>query len=132
MHQRGRMRAEQGIQEEAALKQERRRISQRRSHGVSVSRGVSSRPLLATTGSPRPASRSVSFAAMETRKKGWVLLEEQGWRSTRAGRWIDPDTGRSYTAEEAWSIIMAPKVDRSAAAPEPDHALPGTTVSSTP
>ncbi len=32
-------------------------------------------------------------------------LEDRGWTHTRAGRWIDPVSGRSYTAQEAWEII---------------------------
>lgn len=32
-------------------------------------------------------------------------LEMAGWTSTRAGRWLDPKSGRSYTAMEAWQVI---------------------------
>lgn len=32
-------------------------------------------------------------------------LRRRGWTPTRAGRWIDPMTKRSYTAMEAWRVI---------------------------
>jgi hypothetical protein len=32
-------------------------------------------------------------------------LRKRGWVPTRAGRWIDPRTKRSYTAIEAWRVI---------------------------
>lgn len=42
-----------------------------------------------------------------TRSHGEGGLRLRGWTVTRAGRWIDPETGRSYTAAEAWAIVNA-------------------------
>jgi hypothetical protein len=34
-------------------------------------------------------------------------LKRRGWTPTRAGRWIDPETGKSHTTAEAWAVINA-------------------------
>lgn len=33
------------------------------------------------------------------------LEKRYGWTRTRAGRWLDPLTGRSHTSVEAWQIV---------------------------